>query len=197
MSATAECLVPLPTGEEQPGRLVRPDRRAGPAVVVVHDASGPIPFYEDVAARVASRSPLRQRVPRPPLASRSNAFVLVVDLTVPACGTTSRSGRNARRTPTVSRSASATPSCCAGTGWLVDKSGARVNRGASPRLACCARSAALRPAAQIPPRRPGLCRDFLWAIVDLWVCGSCSGKTAGRGPDDPDRRNGNGQDRGY
>jgi hypothetical protein len=42
---TVDGPVSLSTGEGLPARLVRPDGQRGPGMIVVHDASGPIPFY--------------------------------------------------------------------------------------------------------------------------------------------------------
>jgi carboxymethylenebutenolidase len=41
-------------GEEMAASLVRPSRTTGPGVVIAHDASGVIPFYLDLAVRIAA-----------------------------------------------------------------------------------------------------------------------------------------------
>jgi carboxymethylenebutenolidase len=50
----SELTVPLPHGEGMPTLVCYPDERTGHGVVVVHDASGRISFYEDLTARLAA-----------------------------------------------------------------------------------------------------------------------------------------------
>jgi carboxymethylenebutenolidase len=49
-----ERVVSLPRGEGMPTLVSCPDQGSGRGVLVVHDASGRIPFYEDLAARLAA-----------------------------------------------------------------------------------------------------------------------------------------------
>lgn len=44
--------MPIPSGETLPALLVSPDQSGRPSVLVVHDASGQIPFYRDLAMRL-------------------------------------------------------------------------------------------------------------------------------------------------
>lgn len=46
--------VPLASGESMPALLARPEGGSGPAVLVVSDIFGRSPFYEDLAARLAT-----------------------------------------------------------------------------------------------------------------------------------------------
>lgn len=46
--------MPLPVGGGLPALVVYPDKGAGPGVLVVHDATGRIPFYEELTARLAA-----------------------------------------------------------------------------------------------------------------------------------------------
>jgi carboxymethylenebutenolidase len=50
----AEQTVSLPHGESMPTLVSYPDQETGRGVLVVHDASGRIPFYEDLIARLAA-----------------------------------------------------------------------------------------------------------------------------------------------
>jgi carboxymethylenebutenolidase len=50
----AERTVPLPHGGGMPALVCYPAREARRGVLVVHDASGRIPFYEDLTARLAA-----------------------------------------------------------------------------------------------------------------------------------------------
>lgn len=49
-----EVQVPLPAGGGMPALLTRPDGGEGPAVLIVHDIFGRSPFYENLAARLAT-----------------------------------------------------------------------------------------------------------------------------------------------
>ena len=50
----AELVVSSPHGEGMPTLVSYPDQGSGRGVLVVHDASGRIPFYQDLAARLAA-----------------------------------------------------------------------------------------------------------------------------------------------
>ena len=50
----AERMVSLPSGAGLPTLVCYPERGTGPGVLVVHDASGRIPFYETLTARLAA-----------------------------------------------------------------------------------------------------------------------------------------------
>src|SRR5215472_6453977 len=46
--------IPLPGGAEMPALLARPEEGPGPAVLIAADIFGRTPFYESLAARLAS-----------------------------------------------------------------------------------------------------------------------------------------------
>lgn len=52
--AREEVSIPVASGEEMPALLARPEAERAPAVLVVPDIFGRSPFYEDLAARLAS-----------------------------------------------------------------------------------------------------------------------------------------------
>lgn len=54
MAYTAELNVPLAADEQLPVLLAAPERSPVPGVVILHDASGPVPFYRELTARLAT-----------------------------------------------------------------------------------------------------------------------------------------------
>ena len=55
MAQTVQLSVPLPADEQLPVLLATPERDAGPGVVILHDASGPVSFYQELTTRLAAR----------------------------------------------------------------------------------------------------------------------------------------------